>query len=148
MYLWSALPWLMTSVMISRCSCARTRLRRGPEVVAADFEQVVDTGQQLGVDGQAGVQLVILLGHQPHGKLVLEHDDGCPEVGGHGQQLEHQRGGDLVWDVGHADVKVGELALHHIPLDDLHREQPASEEMMKQTLHLKLHQTLGSWLPS
>lgn len=38
-----------------------------------------------------------------------------------GEQFECQGGGDLVRDVGHADVKVREVHLHHVGMDYLQR---------------------------
>lgn len=40
---------------------------------------MVHPSQQLGIYGQAAVKLVPRGGHQPHGKLSLEHQDGTPE---------------------------------------------------------------------
>ena len=71
------------------------------------------------VAGPPAVQAVAWVGHKAHGKLVLEHDDGCPEQGPVGEQLEGERRGYLVRDVGHAQVKVGELCLQDVPLNDL-----------------------------
>ena len=50
---------------------------------------------------------------------MLEHDDGCPEQRLVGQELEGEGGGYLVWDVGHAQVEVGQLGLQDVCLDDL-----------------------------
>jgi hypothetical protein len=56
---------------------------------------------------------------EPHGELVLEHDDRCSEGGTVRQQLERERRRDLVWDVGHANIEVWQLCLHYVCLDDL-----------------------------
>ena len=77
------------------------------------------TGQKLGVDCQPAVETVSRLGNQAHGKFVLKHDDCCPESRPMRQKLEGEWRGDLVGDVGDADVKVWETLLHHIPLYDL-----------------------------
>ena len=64
----------------------------GAEVVAANLEKMADSGQQLSVDGKAGIELVAALSHQAHCKFMLEHDDCCPEVVGQGEQLEGEGG--------------------------------------------------------
>ena len=75
----------------------------------ARLEQVGDAREQLRVDGQAAVERVARARDQAHGELVLEHDDGRAEGRAVRQQLEGERRGDLVGDVGHAQVEVGQL---------------------------------------
>ena len=84
------------------------------------LQQVGDAREELRIDGQAAVERVPGAGDEAHGELVLEHDDGRAEGGSVREQLEGERRRDLVRDVGHADVEVGQLLLHHVPLDDLH----------------------------
>ena len=57
--------------------------------------------------------------YQPHGKLMLVHDDGRAEGGTVREQLECERGGDVVGDVRHTQVKVGQLNFHEVAVDDL-----------------------------
>ncbi len=51
------------------------------------------------------------LGHEAHGELVLEHDDGGAERGPVCQQAKRERAADLVRDVGDAHVKIWQLHL-------------------------------------
>ena len=83
------------------------------------LEQVRDAREQLRIDGEAAVEAIPGARNQAHGKLVLEHDDGCAEGRAVRQQLEGERGGDLVGDVGHAHIEVGQLRLHHVTLHHL-----------------------------
>lgn len=78
--------------------------------------------KQLRVDGQAAVERVPRRSHQAHGKLALEHENGGAEHGAVAQQFEGERGGDLVRRVGHAQVKVGELHLDDVALQDLQKK--------------------------
>ena len=43
------------------------------------LQQMGHTGQELGVDCQPAVETVSWLGNKAHSKLMLEHDDCCPE---------------------------------------------------------------------
>ncbi len=86
---------------------------------SSHLEEVVDPRQQLRVDGEPAVQRVAWLGDKAHGKFVLEHDDGCAERGFVRKQFERERRRYLVRDVGHAHVKVRQLDLHDVPVDDL-----------------------------
>ena len=61
-------------------------------LVSRDLEQVIDTGEELGVDSKARVQGVSRLSHEAHGVLVLVHDDGGAEGRAVGEQLECERG--------------------------------------------------------
>mmetsp|Transcript_4195 Transcript_4195/g.11829 ORF Transcript_4195/g.11829 Transcript_4195/m.11829 type:complete len:298 (+) Transcript_4195:685-1578(+) len=97
----------------------RVHLRRWPEVVLAHLEEVVDACQKLCIDSEARVKAVSWLRHEAHGKLVLVHDDGGAEGGPVGKQLEGQRRGDLVGDVGHAKVEIRQVHLEDIALDYL-----------------------------
>ncbi len=54
------------------------------------------------------------LGHEAHGELVLEHDDGGAERGPVRQQSEGERAADLVRNVGDAHVKIWQLHLQAI----------------------------------
>ena len=56
----------------------------------AHLQEVIHTSQELGVDSQAAIIWIPRLGHQSHGKLMLKHDDGCPEEGAMSQELECQ----------------------------------------------------------
>jgi len=49
---------------------------------------------------------------------VRSNPVGLPWDGSMGQQLEDQRGGDLVWDVRHAYVKVGQVHLEEVTHDE------------------------------
>ena len=98
---------------------AALHLRRGLEVVLADLEKVADPCKELRVHRQPAVQGLTGLGHQPHGKLALEHQDGSAEQGPVAQELEGQRRGDLIGRVGYADVEVREIMLQHVSLNDL-----------------------------
>ncbi len=53
----------------------RLNLWRRLEIVLADLHEVVDTGQQLSVNGEAAVKLVAWLGDQTLGKLTLKYGD-------------------------------------------------------------------------
>ena len=66
------------------------------------------------------VEGVASSGDQAHGKFVLEHDDGCSEGGAVRQELKGEGRGDLIGDVGHAHIKIWQLCLQHVTLDDLH----------------------------
>ena len=57
-----------------------------------DLEQVIDTGEELGIDSKARVQGVSGLSDKAHGILVLVHDDGGAEGGAMGKELERERG--------------------------------------------------------
>ena len=100
----------MVSHAPCRAPCARARL-----------EQVRDAREQLRVDCQAAVQAIAGARDQAHGELVLEHDDGRAEGRAVRQQLEGERGGDLVGDVGDAHIEVGQLLLHDVALHHLRR---------------------------
>ena len=76
-------------------------------------------GQELGVDCQPTVETVSWLGNQAHSKLMLKHDDCCPESRSMRQKLEGEWRGDLVGNIGNADVKVRKALLHNIPLYNL-----------------------------
>ena len=80
---------------------------------------MIDPGQQLGVDREPAVELVPGRRHQPLGELSLEHQDGAAEKRPMQQQLEDERGRDLVGQVSHADVEEGEVALQDVADDDL-----------------------------
>lgn len=56
------------------------------------LEEVKHSGEELRVCGKPTVQRVSWLGDQPHGKLVLVHDDGRPEHRPVCQQLECEGG--------------------------------------------------------
>ena len=57
-----------------------------------DLHEMVDTSQELRVDGQSAVQLVSRFGHESHCKLSLEHQHGTPE------QKQNNRGARcLTW---------------------------------------------------
>ena len=87
---------------------------RRPEVVFADFHDVVDPGEELGVDGQPAVEFVAGLSHQTLGKLALEHQDGAAEERAVQEEFEDERRRDLVGDVGHADVEEGQVRLDNV----------------------------------
>ena len=98
---------------------ARLDLWGRAEVVLADLHDVGDLRQQLGVDGEAAVELVTRLGDETKGELALEHEKRGPEDGPVEEQLEHNRRGDLVRQVGDADIKVGQLGLEDISNNNL-----------------------------
>ena len=50
---------------------------------------------------------------------MLVHDHCSPEAGTMSQQFEGQGTGDIIRDVGHTQVKVRQLSLHEICMDDL-----------------------------
>ena len=73
----------------------------------------------MGIDGEAAIELVAGLGRETLGEFFLEHDDRAPEHGAVREELEEEGGGDLVRDVGDADVEEGEGDFEDVPLDDL-----------------------------
>lgn len=75
--------------------------------------------QKLRVHCQPAVQTVPWSRHQPHSKLMLIHDDCCPECWPMCQQLEGEGAGDVVRNVCHTEVEVGQVNLHEVPVDDL-----------------------------
>ena len=46
--------------------------------LSANLHEVVDPGQQLGVDGESAVEFVPWLSHQALSKLPLEHKNRAP----------------------------------------------------------------------
>ena len=80
---------------------------------------MADAREELRIDSQAAVHGVPRPRNQAHRKFVLKHDDRSAEGGTVRQQLKGERRGYLVGDVGHADVKVGQVCLHHVCLDHL-----------------------------
>ena len=79
--------------------------------------------QQLGVGREPAVERVACPRKQPRSELLLEHDDGRTEERTVRQKLEDEGGGNLIRDVGHTDVKKGELRAENIALDDLRGER-------------------------
>ena len=69
--------------------------RRRPEVVPPDLHDVVHLRVQLNIDRQAIPERVARAGHEAHGELSLEHEDGDAENWALGKQLENDRGRNL-----------------------------------------------------
>lgn len=80
---------------------------------------MVDLGQQLRVERQTAEERRAGLGNEAHGKLTLEHEHGAAEQRAVRQKFEGQRRRDLIGNVGHAHVEVGQLNLQEIAVDDL-----------------------------
>lgn len=66
---------------------------RRAEVVAADFEEVVHSGEELRVGAEAAVLGVARLRDKASGELRLEHQYSGSEEGAVGEQLENLVGG-------------------------------------------------------
>ena len=75
--------------------------------------------QQLAVDREPAVELLRGPRHHAHGKLVLVHYDRGAERGPVRKQLEGEGGGDVVRDVGDAEVEEGQVGLEDVALEHL-----------------------------
>lgn len=91
-----------------------TDLGRRAKITLADFHDVIDASQKLGVDGKAAVELVAGLSHQTLGEFTLEHEHGHAEERPMKQQFEHQGRRDLIGHIGHARVEERQVRLDHI----------------------------------
>ena len=80
---------------------------------------MIDFSEELGVDGEAAVELVAGLGRETLREFFLEHDDRATEHGAVRKELEEEGGRNLIGDVGDADVEEGEGDFEDVPLDDL-----------------------------
>ena len=84
---------------------------------------MVNASKELGVDWEAAVEIVPRFGDEPHSKFTLEHYDGTPEDWPVGKKLESEGRWDLIWNVRNTDVKVGQVTLEDISLNDLQNFQ-------------------------
>lgn len=73
----------------------------------------------MSVDRQAAVEIVPRVSNQPHSKLSLEHYNSTAECWTVGEKLESEGGRNLIWNVGNTNVKIGEVTLEDISLNDL-----------------------------
>ena len=70
-------------------------MRRGSEIVPADFHDVLDVRPHLHVDAESAVEGVAGSGDEAEGKLTLEHKDAGSREGTTLQEFEDERRGDL-----------------------------------------------------
>jgi hypothetical protein len=90
-----------------------------PEVVLPDLENMRDTRQQLTIYGKPAILRLRCPRHHAHCKLMLIHDHSRPENGTMCQEFEGEWRRDVVRNVGNTQIKVGQLCLQKVSVDDL-----------------------------
>lgn len=70
---------------------ARFDFWRRSKVVLANFHKVINSCQELCIDGQAAIELVTRLSDQSLGKFTLKHKNGTSKEWTMQKKFEHQR---------------------------------------------------------
>ena len=109
----------------------------GSEVVLPNFQEVVHSREELRVCSESTVEGVSWLGHEPHRKLMLIHDDCSSECWSVSQELESEWRRDIVRDVGHTEIEERQLLFHKVTMDD--SEVLLIGRVLNSTLELEDH---------
>ena len=88
------------------------------KVVASDLEELIDFGEELGVDRESAVEGLPGPGRQPESEFLLKHEDGAPKHGAVGQEFKDKARRDLVRDVGDTNIEERPFGFESIPLNN------------------------------
>jgi len=97
----------------------RLDLGRRSEVVLADLDQVINFTEQLCVEGETAEKRGTRLCAETKCEFLLEHEHSAAEHGSVRKELECEGRRDVIRDVGDTHVKVGDIDLEEITMDDL-----------------------------
>ena len=94
-------------------------LGRGTEIVLANLHDMGGLAEELSVDGKTAVQGIVGFSDETKREFALEHENRLAEERTMRQKFKRQRRRNLIGSVCDADIKVRELSLDGISIDNL-----------------------------